>query len=308
MEETKKIVDYFELLEVEQDATIDAVKKAFMAKALIWHPDKATSDQERNEFSKVYQDLQDAYRILSSESTRKMYMDSQQKTNLDFVIDRSDRDVSYQKSDNYTTINENGEKIFDAKSFSDAFYKTRDSKDDKLNDTSVKPINSDDIYAFMAKRDMETSSIETGVENLFILNNNKNFDNNSFNRMFDAMKVAKDVQIYSEPMGTHGGSLMETGLDLQNGMNFDAYNINNIIEGSVINPGMKISNYESDEVYGKEQKMSVQDTKALMEKAQNDRMRLLDLSKDAFIVTRSEIEEAYADLYRPLDVEGLTKD
>jgi len=37
-------MSYYQLLEVEQNAPLDAIKKQYMAKALLLHPDKVRPD------------------------------------------------------------------------------------------------------------------------------------------------------------------------------------------------------------------------------------------------------------------------
>ena len=81
-----KFKDYFELLEVTKDSTKDEIKKSFMAKALVYHPDKAKTDVQRNIHTRLYTDLQEAYRILTNDEARKQYMDANQPTQMDLQV------------------------------------------------------------------------------------------------------------------------------------------------------------------------------------------------------------------------------
>ncbi|KAF8798012.1 DnaJ-domain-containing protein [Phlegmacium glaucopus] len=74
-------VDLYNVLSLERDATLDAVKKAYRRLALIYHPDKhATStDQIREDASTKFQQIGFAYAVLS-DSKRKARYDSTGKT------------------------------------------------------------------------------------------------------------------------------------------------------------------------------------------------------------------------------------
>lgn len=58
-------VDYYELLEVDENATQDEIKKSFRKLALIHHPDKNPDDPEGA--TKRFAALQQAYEVLSDE-------------------------------------------------------------------------------------------------------------------------------------------------------------------------------------------------------------------------------------------------
>ncbi|KAF8602830.1 DnaJ-domain-containing protein [Ceratobasidium sp. AG-I] len=62
---------YYELLEVEEDATADEIKRAFRKLALIHHPDKNHDNIE--ESTKKFAQLQQAYEVLSDEQERAWY-------------------------------------------------------------------------------------------------------------------------------------------------------------------------------------------------------------------------------------------
>ena len=58
--------DLFKVLGVERNCTTQDVRKAFMTQALIWHPDRAP-EEKKDEYTKQYELLQEAYKTLSNE-------------------------------------------------------------------------------------------------------------------------------------------------------------------------------------------------------------------------------------------------
>ncbi|KAF8150557.1 DnaJ domain-containing protein [Crassisporium funariophilum] len=65
------VIDYYQLLEVQEDSTADEIKRSFRRLALIHHPDKNQGDVEKatNKFA----ELQQAYEVLSDEQERAWY-------------------------------------------------------------------------------------------------------------------------------------------------------------------------------------------------------------------------------------------
>uniref|UniRef100_A0A6B2L4E3 J domain-containing protein n=1 Tax=Arcella intermedia TaxID=1963864 RepID=A0A6B2L4E3_9EUKA len=63
--------DYYKILEIETTASPKEIKRAFHRLALLWHPDK--NQHRLEEANKVYQDLNEAYEILSNEEKKGRY-------------------------------------------------------------------------------------------------------------------------------------------------------------------------------------------------------------------------------------------
>ncbi len=62
--------DYYQILDIQRDASIEDIKKAYRKKAVQYHPDKNPGDEvSSNKFKKV----SEAYETLSDEKKRKIY-------------------------------------------------------------------------------------------------------------------------------------------------------------------------------------------------------------------------------------------
>ena len=62
--------DYYEVLEVEKNASVDEIKKAYRKKAVQYHPDRNPDDKEAEE---MFKEVAEAYEILSDENKRARY-------------------------------------------------------------------------------------------------------------------------------------------------------------------------------------------------------------------------------------------
>jgi len=64
--------DYYEILGVPRDATLQQIKKAYRSKALKYHPDRVEADQKK-EAEEKFKEISEAYGVLSDSSKRQMY-------------------------------------------------------------------------------------------------------------------------------------------------------------------------------------------------------------------------------------------
>lgn len=66
--------DYYKILGVNKDASLEDIKKAYKKLALKHHPDKNTgSEEQRKEAEKKFKEISEAYSILSHPDKRKQY-------------------------------------------------------------------------------------------------------------------------------------------------------------------------------------------------------------------------------------------
>ena len=63
---------HYDTLELRHDASQNEIKKAFLSKAFLYHPDRKTSESSEEKFKQV----NEAYQVLSSEYKRKKYDES----------------------------------------------------------------------------------------------------------------------------------------------------------------------------------------------------------------------------------------
>lgn len=65
--------DYYKILGVSRKATAKEIKKAYRDKALQWHPDKHTGEEEKEKAEKQFQLVAEANEVLSDDEKRRKY-------------------------------------------------------------------------------------------------------------------------------------------------------------------------------------------------------------------------------------------
>jgi len=272
----KKFKDYFELLDVTKDSTKDEIKKAFMAKALVWHPDKAKTEAQKKIHTRLYTDLQEAYRILTNEESRKQYMDANQPTQID-LIRREDRDISYKPP-------APGER-FDPREFSKRFDAAREDADfAKLNQrfNIEAPVRRNEVDSYIRQRDMDLREVSKSGTLPYEMR---------------TLAAATDLE---ELGGYNYGGLEETN-GLTATISFANYGIENIISEPQRFEGLDLRSHDSKITDSKITKSEAADR---VRKIQAERESLAQLKGPDFKVQKSEIESAFQDLFVS-KVEGL---
>lgn len=315
-----KFTDYYSLLKIDKGATKDEIKQAYMREALRWHPDKAETDEDREQYQNVYEDLQTAYKILSNEETRKMYADSQQNTFFDFR--NQDRDLGYGKSDQFVKMTAKGLE-FDGDSFNASFHSTRNQTEqealDSLNSrTTDAKVTNRDYEDIIAKREADNALLKTeDGEAMAMAMAMAQDDGSTFNRMFDYMKAKQPCmgleEYHGEPMSMFStGGLVEddgmSGITMGNGFSFsNQRGVSHLVHGTCDNPdsNLDLQQFMGQTGYGREEAMSREEMEARMLAAQQDREKLARLDKTQFSTEPSEIEKMYSGLFTPAQIEGL---
>lgn len=308
----KRVTDYYELLDVDRDATKDQIQKAFMIKASIWHPDKA-EEKDRDHYTSVYADLQTAYKILSDDNTRKQYSDSQQTTDLEFKF--ADRNVGYANTSEFRT----SDGKFDSDAFNEAYSRT-DAEQKEFENLKAKysqsnRLNNDELTDFINRRDQQIECLKQ--EEFF---SEGSFNNDNFNKVFDFMKDKQPgnaVQAYEgDPMGLSSTGLEEindnlSSIDLK-GVSFAGTGIDNIIPSQCQNPNVEFGSQIDQHLqtisnvqYGAEDPLTNNEIMAKLDAINRQRENLSSMKQDDFIVEPSEMEKMYPGLYAPLELEGI---
>lgn len=210
--------DYYDLLGLSRNdeaLTPEKIKKAFIVKAMIWHPDKAPTEADKPLYTKMYEELQKAYKTLSNEDSRRQYAASNQTTNIDLVRRNVD-ESGYERSAQYMILTESG-LSFDRDAFIADFENTRAVADKQLIDKAetVSRVTTTDYQKFISERD---SAVE--ISNIFQTQGSV-FNPDLFNKAFEYVKKnnpSKGVEeCIKEPlaMGLAEADNIHTGVNFE---------------------------------------------------------------------------------------------
>jgi curved DNA-binding protein CbpA len=266
-----KFTDYFALLEVDRSTSKEGIKKAFMAKALIFHPDKAKTPAEKKVYTKTYEDLQNAYRILSSDVSRKQYLDANQKTNID--LKREARNVTYSHAPVKTD-------------FHDAFKSTRDKKDKEQFELLEKQVRSNvvsqrEVRNFIEQRNKDTYAISKGDQGR---------EANASETNQGRVDGPSAVQVYEEPIGYSSGLEERSNVQLSN-VSFEGVPMNKLITGNDISG---TGNFNTKEFCP----MPLGAMENKIKLIQMERENFKKLSQMDFKTVPTEVEVAYSELFK----------
>lgn len=288
-------MDYFTILNLNRNATKADVKKAFLKLAMIWHPDKAESEEDRKIHTKKYEELQMAYKTLSSDKTRALYASSLQATHEDL---RETRDVGYQQSDQFSKVDsETGTKIFDQEAFAEAFNRGRSETEKNAfeqleSNTREKTVSVNEYKEFIRKRD-------ENIANVSFMEQLVNPD--VFNAAFEAMNALQSSGTRTlEEFNAHGLESREVGelnsVGIMDEMSLaNTTNVYELIGGGSLPDNFDFSSLNITKV--SDSPVNHDEIEARIRSVQDDRNRLAQLQKEEFKTEASEIEQLYAGLF-----------
>ena len=105
-------IDYYQILEISESATIDEIKSAFRKQAIKWHPDR----NPNLDTTFIMQKINEAYLILKDPEARRKY-DLEYQKFKSFCKEKSKLHVSYQSE---------SEKFYQKSDFKDEEYIIQD--------------------------------------------------------------------------------------------------------------------------------------------------------------------------------------
>lgn len=182
--------DLYQILNVEKDATDLQIKKSYFKLAVKWHPDKASTEEEKKDFEEHFYKILNAYKILSDVTKRKMY--DQSLTQIYTELRDNDRDLTYhryhelihERKVTYLKV-ENGQVSFDINEFNQNFIKQNLSEQElHANPLEITKIKIKDFNALSNNLEIERNS----DLNVLIPKPSGDFTNESFNQAFNLLK------------------------------------------------------------------------------------------------------------------------
>ena len=189
-----KFIDYYEILDVDMEATVEEIKKKYIELAKKFHPDQKTGNVE------MFQTISKAYEILSNKETRKEY-------DLYFLkksYNELQEDTFFSMKDQfkeYLTVNDNKKKMTkeELDKIYDDVFKDRDDFVERVLDITdttkrINDINFEREATNIESTDEQLKSILENNPNLeigqvleYIKETNKNTNNEIINKEFGTL-------------------------------------------------------------------------------------------------------------------------
>ncbi len=236
--------DYYKILDVDRDCNIEDIKKKSRKLLAKYHPDKYKdlSEKERQIKAKQFQLVQEASKILSDPSAKKIY-DLEQKTikSKDFQNQKNSFDEFIKLQESGMTEENKKKAQLDFETESRKLNKIRGFDPSKLDDKMDRTLLSKQIDDLKARRDMDF--IELSQKNMF---EGRSFNPTEFNKIFEKNKKKQEKNDKRK---------QDKGEVVKFGENFTAFNDNGLenfisIDTDYSNP-FGSDNFRENNMFGK---------------------------------------------------------
>lgn len=177
--------DFYHLLGVSRDASLDEIKKEYRKLSLLYHPDKKTGDEKK------YSMINLAFKVLSNEKKRQKYDSALAGTYEE--LQKVERELGYQRNQDFLKIDpETGKEEFDKEKFAAVFQQQNTTLDQDFQAPQEK-VDDDFLNRRLAERDQllsdlhnQTTDLASDIRNLG--QGRPDQFNNSFNQIFEDLK------------------------------------------------------------------------------------------------------------------------
>lgn len=256
--------DYYKILGVDKDTSINDIKKKYRKLLAKYHPDKYKEypDKERKTKEKQFQLVQFAGKILTDESAKKVY-DLEQKTikSKDFATQKNSFEEFIKLQEAGVTEETKKRAQLDFESETNKLNKLRGFDPDKMKDKLDKKDLDRNIGDLRAQRD--TDMIELSQKNIF---EGRQFNPLEFNKLFEKDKKKQEKK---QKKKQESGELSKLGDD------FTAFNDNGLGNFISVNDNygdlFGSDNFRENSLYGKmKEDFSVSDISSDEDEYKND--------------------------------------
>lgn len=158
--------DFYQILGLEEDSSLQTIKRKWLKLSLIYHPDKCDGDDD------MFRKINLAYKVLSNPENRKKYDESLGKT-YDQLKDVGQRDTKYHVNPEFIQLKEGiiAKPIFNRDKFLNEFENNRRhfehlNEIEVVNEARAREMPKKDIDQLMAERDAELTNIQDQQEQL----------------------------------------------------------------------------------------------------------------------------------------------
>ena len=139
-----KVKDYYKILNISTEATKDEIKKSFRTLAKKYHPDRNPNDKEA---LRKFQDVNEAYEVLSKEDSRKKY--DQERNKFKNSNNRETNNKAKRANSSNNKYQDKGESIENLNKYFESFFgfnaNSNDINKDKLKNQK-NPIDTSGMF------------------------------------------------------------------------------------------------------------------------------------------------------------------